>query len=241
MRYGVFSDVHSNLEAFEAVCEDFKSCHIDQFLFLGDIVGYGASPLECIEKLKSLDPVSIAGNHDWAVADVIGLDHFNQMAAQSIVWTREKISESERLLLSSLELMKNGTTWRLVHGTLNNPQDFNYMTDVYAAASTFSCLKEQVCFIGHTHKAGILIQNKEKIISCQEKFIKLKKDLRYIVNAGSVGQPRDGNCMASFCIFDDADLSIEFRRVPYDARSARKKIIDIGLPRILGDRLLAGL
>jgi len=240
MRYGVFSDVHSNLEAFEAVCEDFKSCRIDRFLFCGDIVGYGASPSECIAKLISLDPVCIAGNHDWAVADVIDLDSFNQMANQSIVWTKEKINESERLFLSNLELMKNGTTWRLVHGSLNNPQDFNYMSDEYMAARTFSCLEEQVCFVGHTHKAGIFIQNREKISLTQEKLLKLKKDLRYIVNVGSVGQPRDGDCKASFCVYDDVDSSVEFRRVPYDARRARQKIIDCGLPKILGDRLLAG-
>lgn len=240
MRYGVFSDVHSNLEAFEAICEDFKSCRIDQFLFLGDIVGYGANPSECIAMLKSLDPVSIAGNHDWAVADVIDLDSFSQMAAQSIIWTKEIINESEQSFLSGLELIKNGSTWRLVHGALNNPQDFNYMSDEYMAARTFSCLEEQVCFVGHTHKAGIFIQDKEKINLSLVKSCKLKKDLRYIVNVGSVGQPRDGDHKASLCVYDDVDSSIEFRRVPYDAKRARQKIIDSGLPRLLGDRLLAG-
>lgn len=240
MRYAVFSDVHSNLEAFEAVLEFFGKSNIDKYLFLGDIVGYGANPKECIAALRRLDPVSVAGNHDWAAVGLLDTDYFNKAARKAIFWTKDNTSGSDRLFLSGLELTSEGKNHCLVHGTLHHPEEFDYMIDGYRAQKTFYLLKQKVCFVGHSHNAGVFIEDEEKIYYKEPASLELREGKRYIVNDGSVGQPRDGDPRASFCIYDEGSSTIEFIRLPYDVASAQKKIIDAGLPKVLADRLSVG-
>lgn len=240
MRYAVLSDVHSNLEAFLACLDFLKNAKIDKYLFLGDIVGYGADPKECISLLRALNASCVAGNHDWVAVGLTDIDYFNNDAKRSVLWTRENISEADRLFLSGLELVKETKDYCLVHGTLNHPEEFDYMVDARRAVKDFYALKTKVCFLGHSHRPGIYIEDKDRILYQEPVTLALEEGRRYIVNAGSVGQPRDQDPRACFCIYDEEASSFKFQRVSYDVASAQKKIIEAGLPGSLACRLAVG-
>lgn len=241
MRYGIFSDVHANLEALEAVVGAYKKESIDQYLCVGDIVGYAANPNECTEKIKILCMITVAGNHDWASVDLFSLDYFNKFAAEAILWTKRNLGDGNRYFLEALKLIYKNENLTLVHGTLNNPQDFDYMTDSYAAEDTFRLLETNICFVGHSHTAGAFIQNKDgQIHYQQDNLVKMQDGNKYVINVGSVGQPRDTNPSAAYCIYDTDRKEVQIKRIEYDIKTTQRKIIDAGLPQFLGDRLFWG-
>jgi len=241
MRYGIFSDVHSNLEALESVITAYKQESIDKYLCVGDVVGYSANPKECIEKINLLAATTIAGNHDWASVDLFSTEYFNEIAKEAIFWTKNNLTQKETLFLENLELIYKAENFVLVHGTLDNPQDFNYMLDTFVAQDSFGIMDVNICFLGHTHIAGTFILTKDKeVFYTQENLLTIKKENKYIVNAGSVGQPRDRNPDAAYCIYDSKTGEIQFKRISYDVKTTREKIIKAGLPMFLGDRILVG-
>jgi diadenosine tetraphosphatase ApaH/serine/threonine PP2A family protein phosphatase len=143
--------------------------------------------------------------------------------------------------LSSLGLIYETDDFVIVHGTLNSPEEFNYLFDIFQAKQNFGLMKKPLCFLGHTHSAGVFIQDKEGKVGYQrEERLRLREGYRYIVNVGSVGQPRDGNSKASLCVYDSGKQEISIKRIPYDIDSAQKKIIAAGLPSFLAVRLSAG-
>ncbi len=242
MRYAIFSDIHSNLEALQVVIEAYKNERIDQYLSLGDIVGYASNPKECIKRIEELAASSIAGNHDWATADLFSIEYFNTEAGRAITWTKRNLDDKSKYFLGNLKLTYKNKDLTLVHGTLENPEDFNYMTDAYIAQKSFNLLENDICFVGHTHEPCSFMQDKSmRIIYSKESAIKIKDDARYIINVGSVGQPRDNDKRAAYCIYDTEKKEVLIKRVDYDIQAARKKIIEAGLPKFLGDRLLSGL
>jgi len=241
MRYGIFSDVHANLEAMEAVARAYREESIDKYFCIGDVVGYGADPRPCIEKVKALGAVTVAGNHDRGCAGLFPIDYFNPDAAEALLWTRRQLDSLALSFLEALQLVYEVDGVTLVHGTLEEPQDFNYMLDSETAASSFKLLNTVICFVGHTHVAGIFKEDKNgEVVLLKGTAAALEEGGRYIVNAGSVGQPRDGIPEAAFCIYDSGTKNVAIRRVHYDIGTARKKIVDAGLPGFLGDRLLSG-
>jgi predicted phosphodiesterase len=241
MRYGIFSDIHSNLEALEATVDAYKNEAIDTYLCAGDVVGYAANPNECIEKVKPLAMITVAGNHDWAAVNLFSDTYFNPKAREAISWTRHNLDDKSRYFLEFLKLLYKNEDLTLVHGTLDNPQDFNYITDAYIAEGTFRLLETKICFVGHTHAAGTFIKDKDsRIIYCKDNHIEIKDENQYIVNVGSVGQPRDDNPNAAYAIYDTNKKEVEIKRVVYDIKAARKKVMDAGLPEFLGNRLLIG-
>jgi predicted phosphodiesterase len=239
MRYGIFADVHSNLEALEAVINAYKNEHIDHYLCAGDVIGYAADPGECIEKIKALSAISVAGNHDWAAVDLFSADYFNPLARQAVLWTRDNLGDDNKRFLKSLKLLYKSEHFVMVHGTLNNPGDFNYMNDGYMAEETFKLLDADICFLGHTHVAGVFVKDKNNRISYLKES-DIKEDNKYIVNVGSVGQPRDGNPKAAYCIYDTDRRKVKIKRIGYDIETAARRIIKAGLPRFLADRLAVG-
>lgn len=241
MRYGIFSDIHSNGEALEAVINAFKEEDIDSYLCVGDLVGYAANPDACIEKAFQLTNIIVAGNHDWAAVNLVSMDYFNPLAAKALSWTKRSLNEKNRLHLKGLRLVYRNKDLTLVHGTLNNPAQFHYLLNTYDAKETFRLMDTAVCFVGHTHVAGVFVEDSRREVRYQESnFIRMAPKNKYVVNVGSVGQPRDGNPQASYCIYDTLKKEAVIRRVDYNREAARKKILDAGLPRFLGDRLLAG-
>jgi diadenosine tetraphosphatase ApaH/serine/threonine PP2A family protein phosphatase len=239
LRYAIISDVHSNLEALEAVLECLEGESIDAYLSTGDIVGYGADPGPCIERIRGLNPHIVAGNHDWAVAGILSLDFFNAYAREAIEWTRGRLGKAELDWLRSLKLVKKVGKMTLVHATLHAPENFDYLLTAYDAHLSLEVLETPVCFVGHSHVPVTFAQNGSVTFSFASE-IDLSGVHRAIVNAGSVGQPRDGNPHASFGIYDSEKDLVQVRRVPYDVPGATKKILAAGLPQVLAERLWFG-
>lgn len=241
MRYAIISDIHSNLEALEAALNFLSKQNIDGYFCLGDIVGYGADPGPCLEKIKSLScKVIVAGNHDWACLNLFNLDQFNFIARKSMIWTGGILNQAEKEYLKSFPLVYKDDSLTLVHGSLYYPQDFYYMMDIYTAAKDFDLLKTNISFIGHSHLPGVFFEEDYQIKYSLEQKIILKPDVKYIVNAGSIGQPRDGDWRSSLVIFDTQEKTVEFKRIEYDFKLAQKKIIKAGLPERLASRLSEG-
>ncbi|MGD0336457.1 MAG: metallophosphoesterase family protein [Candidatus Omnitrophota bacterium] len=241
MRYGIFSDVHSNLEALDAVLEAYKSESIDKYLCIGDIVGYAVNPAECFEKIKSRAAVTVAGNHDWAASGKLSIEYFNPYAAAAINWTVGILTAAQKEFLSSLELVFSCEHLTLVHGTLDNPAEFDYLFDITQARQDFLHLRTALMFVGHTHVPAAYVKEKDRVSEIPAtKTVTVKPDNQYIINIGSVGQPRDNNPKASYSIYDTEKKEILIKRVDYDKEMTRRKIIDAGLPVFLGDRLLSG-
>ncbi|MFZ5800550.1 MAG: metallophosphoesterase family protein [Candidatus Omnitrophota bacterium] len=240
MRYGIFADVHSNLAALNAVLEAFSQEAIDRYVGLGDIVGYACQPQECIDRVRSLNPVLIAGNHDWACAGRLGLDSFTPLAGAGLIWTIEHLSEPDKQFLNSLPLVVKEDSFVLVHSTLDEPQEFYYLNSQSEAEATFALMDKNLCFVGHTHIPGVFTQTPDHLEYSHNAAFSISPSQKYIVNAGSVGQPRDGNPLASFCIFDSATNTVEIKRVAYDIPGTQQKIIAAGLPGFLAERLSVG-
>lgn len=241
MRYAIFADVHSNLEALEAVLAVYENESIDKYLCVGDVVGYAANPRECIQNLKNICTITVAGNHDWASVNLFSLNYFNDFAREAIFWTRQNLGEGDRYFLEALKLTYQNEDLTLVHGTLDRPGDFNYLTDGYIAEETFNLMQTNVCFIGHSHVAGIFIKGQDdRITYRQDNSMDIKQENKYIINVGSVGQPRDGIPYAAYCVYNTKEKELWIKRVNYDRETTRKKIIAAGLPGFLGDRLMMG-
>ena len=242
MRYALISDIHSNLEAFEAVLDTLSKEQIDKYLCLGDVVGYGADPRPCIKLLRSVSPeVTIAGNHDWAVVGLTDITYFNEAAADAVEWTRGVIGEDEREFLKALPLIYETKRFTLVHGTLEEPAEFHYILSGYDALKTIKLSATGACFVGHSHVAETFYTDGEHIAHTTMPEVRMESGRKYVVNVGSVGQPRDGDPRASFVIYDDEEGVIYTRRVSYDIKTAQDKIMKAGLPPWLAARLSKGM
>jgi predicted phosphodiesterase len=242
MRYGIFSDVHANLQAFRSVEKAYRQDRIDQYLCAGDVVGYGADPRESIKLLQALSCAAVAGNHDWASADLFSLNFFNPLAARAIIWTKTQLDPQEKDFLKNLKTKLKLGGFMLVHGTLDCPEKFHYMINSQCALRTFKAMGDtKICFVGHSHIVGTFIMDSMGSLEYTRDYsIDIKGGFKYIINVGSVGQPRDGNPYAAYCIYDSDSRKVFIKRVEYDFMLARKKIIDAGLPEFLGNRLIRG-
>ncbi len=241
MRYAIFSDVHSNLHALQAVLTSCQKESIDLLFNAGDVVGYGAFPNECVGLVHKYAALSVAGNHDWASVGLFPADQFNAYAREAVEWTKKHLSPGSAAYLRDLPLVEDSGPVTIVHGTLEEPEKFEYLMNGCDVARTFRAMRTQVCFVGHTHSPEIYVQGPDGAISeARCGAVSIEPGKKYIVNVGSVGQPRDHNPAAAYCIFDDLESSVVIRRVQYDIGGARLAIIAAELPRILGDRLMVG-
>lgn len=240
MRYAILSDIHSNLEALQAVLSEVRRRNIQRYICLGDIVGYGADPRQCLEIVRRLNPLTVIGNHDAAACDRMSLDYFNRHARDAAIWTRGQLSPSERSYLASLPLVEKIGDIILVHSSLDFPEKWYYIFSAQEARPSFDRLTAQVCFYGHSHIPGIFRKRENRISRVVEEHITLEGNTHYLVNVGSVGQPRDGDPRASFCLLDLEARTVEIIRVEYPVEKAQEKILRAGLPPILAARLAVG-
>ena len=239
MRYAVISDIHSNLEALDAVSAALAKDSVDAYLCVGDVVGYGADPKECIRIVRNLGcRVSVAGNHEYGALGLLSLDYFTDDAREALVWTRGVLSAADADYLRSFELVHEGRDYTLVHGSLESPAEFNYIFNSGEAAATAAAAKTPVCFVGHTHAPGIFCLDSGRIERLGAWQVKIDYKKKYVINVGSVGQPRDGDPRASYAIYDAGAKTVEIKRVPYDIKSAQDKILKAGLPAFLAARLV---
>lgn len=232
MRVLVISDVHSNLEALQAVLADAGA--FDALWSLGDIVGYGPQPNECIARLCGYDHVHIAGNHDWGVLGKISLDDFNGDARKANLWNREQLAQKSLSYLESAPetLVEEQVT--LAHGSPRYPI-WEYLIYASIAKVSFGFFETQLCLVGHTH-VPILFELSVDGTDCQAARLRVGEsfalgDGRYIVNPGSVGQPRDGDPRAAYMVIDTDTMTLEHRRVAYDIEATQQLMRQAGLPR----------
>lgn len=239
MRIAIFGDIHSNLEALQSVLADAEAQGCTHHICLGDLVGYSADPSACIELVRSLDCPVILGNHDEQAAMSGSLAGFTELAAEAMSWTREQLDAQDKEWLRSLRLQRVIRDFTVVHATLDTPHKWGYIVTPGDAAASFTYQNTPVCFFGHTHEpflfsTGIAVKKQP-----YDKLT-LKNGTRYLVNAGSVGQPRDNDWRAAYVIFDPDTLEVELRRVPYDIEKTQRKILRAGLPPALAERLALG-
>jgi diadenosine tetraphosphatase ApaH/serine/threonine PP2A family protein phosphatase len=239
MRFAIFSDIHANLEAFEAVLADARENKCTDFVCLGDVVGYNANPHECVERVREMDCPIVKGNHDEQASLLESSRDFNEMAEAAIQWTRDHLTEEDKEWLRGLKLQRQVRDFAIVHATLDTPGQWGYVFNNLDAAASFTYQHTTVCFFGHTHVPVGFIRDEGLQ---RQRIDKLQIDpaKKYFINVGSVGQPRDGDWHAAYCIYHIDSNVVEQRRVKYDLASAQKKIIDAGLPRLLAERLAIG-
>lgn len=239
MKYAVIADIHSNLEALEVVLADSKEQKCTHYCCIGDVVGYGANPRECLEIVRSMGMPCVKGNHDEYCSMDDTLEGFNPHAAEAVQWTRQQLSVEDRQWLRDLRYVRLVASFSMVHATLDVPQRWGYVFDKLAAAASFTYQNTSVCFFGHTHVPVAFIRDSMVRGGTYSKF-KVEAGRKYFVNVGSVGQPRDLNPKAAYVVYDLDEGTIELRRLDYDIAKAQKKILDVGLPPRLADRLSHG-
>jgi diadenosine tetraphosphatase ApaH/serine/threonine PP2A family protein phosphatase len=241
MKAAIISDIHSNLEALQAIIKDIKKRRIKNTFCLGDLVGYGANPNECIEICLKEAKLVIAGNHDWAAINKTNISVFNSVAAKAIRWTQQNTRKNNLNKLKRLKLTEKIDSILLVHATPRNPAKWNYLFTLNEFEAEFSLFDTQVCFVGHSHIPSAVFQDANGYTDfLRENPFPLLKDRKYIINVGSVGQPRDLDPRASYAIYDGNNHSIEIIRLDYNIPLAQQKIVDNGLPEVLAERLLVG-
>lgn len=247
-RFAIFSDVHGNAEALEAFLARTQSQKVDAYLCCGDLVGYGADPQRCLEEVKALcgspllsEPAVVLGNHDEAVATG-DVSRMNARAAEAVLWTRRQLSEAQLDYLGALPLtFTQGEDLLLVHGTPSSPGAWNYvldLADIGLAADHFS---QALCCIGHSHVPFFaeLRAGGEPVVLRRER-VSMRRDARYLVNVGSIGQPRDGDPRGCYVLYDSDENTLERFRFEYPVEQAQEKILRAGLPSILAQRLAVG-
>jgi predicted phosphodiesterase len=244
VRYVLFSDVHGNLDALEAVLEHARVEEPCQYVCLGDLVGYGANPNECVDRLRSMPGCTcIKGNHDAAVVDEHERAFFHEVALEGIRFTERELDEENRVYLQNLPYtVEAGKTIMAVHASPYRPEAWEYVLDQVGANRAFLSMgNRRVAFIGHSHAPVVFSDDgvAERFTPGEAQVLEVNRR-RYVVNVGSVGQPRDGNPDASYVTYDDRSHELKIYRVQYDREKAAEKILKAGLPPVLAERLLVG-
>ena len=230
MKYAIIADIHANLEALTAVLEDMKQQGCTHTACLGDIVGYNADPKACLDIIRGMNISCVKGNHDHYGCGDEPLDGFNPRAADAVRWTRRQLTEEDRKWLRGLKLVEIVDGFTIVHATLDNPSRWGYAFDKLAAAAHLAHQGTPVCFFGHTHVPIAFVRDAVVRGGTYSKF-RVERGKQYFINAGSVGQPRDGNPKAAYVTYDLDSGYVELRRVEYDVPGALGKIAASGLPK----------
>lgn len=237
----ILSDIHSNLEAFLAVLEDMKKFSIKEIYVLGDIVGYGPNPNECVELVKEIKALAIKGNHEQALLQRDFLLNFNPVAARIITWTKDKLNKKNTQFLSSLPLFYRKDDIVFSHGSLLSTDKYIMESlDIMEEVEELRNLKIKVEFFGHTHMKVIFVED-EKPISPSLEWIKLNPQLIHLINPGSIGQPRDRDPASSYVLYDLKNNQVLYRRIEYDVEQTIEKMKKEGFPPFTYNRLRLGM
>lgn len=241
-RYAIFSDVHGNLEALEAFLRHSREQGAEEYLCCGDIVGYGADPAACLDRVRELCPGRVAlGNHDQAVATG-DATRMNPHALRAALWTFTQLSPAQREWLDGLPLrVEVEPEILLVHSSPDRPERWDYLFGLQEAQALAETLDRRSCFLGHTHVPFAFELTPEgAVIRITSRHVHLRRDSRYLINVGSVGQPRDRDPRGSYVLYDTGREVLERFRFSYDIEKAQRKIIEAGLPDFLALRLEGG-
>jgi predicted phosphodiesterase len=243
MKLAVISDIHANSEALEAVLSDIAAQGVDEILCLGDIVGYGANPNECIDLVKKSCSLILLGNHDAAAVDLLSTQHFNIHAKIAIEWTMGNLTAASYAYLKTLSLKETRLSHTFVHATPYEPNMWYYITSLEEAAFNFQFFDTNFCFVGHTHIPIIIVLEDEKEVYVHQgetlNYGQLE-NVRFLINVGSVGQPRDRNPNSCYGVLDSDAKTYTYHRVKYDVQKAQAKMRKIKMPEFLITRLVEG-
>lgn len=243
MRTLILSDIHANAVALEAVLADAAG-RWDRLWFLGDLVGYGPDPNECIDRLGRQEALALSGNHDWAVLAKLDMDEFNPEAKQVVEWTRKTLTEAHMAYLAGLPPMAVKDDFTLAHGSPRHPV-WEYILDLQTAFENFDHFETAYCLVGHSHVPALFELDEAASVlngyaAADGEVVELGRH-RLILNPGSVGQPRDGDPRAAYALLDHEAMTWTFHRVAYDIAETQRRMKDRKLPRRLIDRLAQGV
>lgn len=244
MRYGVLGDIHSNLTALTAVLDSLSKDGIDRLLSVGDVVGYGAAPQECIDLVREAGAVVVMGNHDAACIDRLDTVYFNAYARAAVDWTRTALRPEDRTWLDALPLTQHLEHCSVAHGTLHRPELFDYIQSPQDADPSLDVMPLPVCFVGHTHVPVTLMRLRDdphRTAYTTDQVVDVDEAHRALVNVGSVGQPRDEDPRTGYALYDSETGRVEIRRLEYDIDREAARIRAAGLPEMLADRLYLGV
>lgn len=244
MKIAIISDLHSNIEALQACIDKAQAQNVEQYVCLGDIIGYGPDPAETLDTVMSLPNIAvIRGNHEEALFTSY-YKGLRQHIQQTIDWTKLQLSTRQLDFLKSLPYQLKVAGMSMVHATADRPERWSYLYNIELAEKCMQAADSRITFIGHTHQPEIYFETPTGQVKCMtppaEVAIPLYRHGRYVINVGSVGQPRDDNNAASFVIYDTYEREVIFYRVAYDYVSTGKKIIERGLPALFAERLAKG-
>jgi predicted phosphodiesterase len=246
MRYLILSDIHGNLDALDTVLDRAAGLAYDRTLVLGDLVGYGAEPNEVVDRVIGLDPYAIIrGNHDKVACGLEDSDGFNPVAQEAVRWTYDTLTAASRTYLASLPIgpIFVDADLEICHGS---PEDEDaYITSEIAALRALRMAQRPICMYGHTHVPvafRLIDDDFEMVVHAQdeETHVPIEPGFQYLINPGSVGQPRDGDSRSAFALFDNETAYVTIYRVEYPIELAQRRIIDAGLPQALARRLGLG-
>ena len=241
MRLAVMSDVHANLEALEAVLADIETRHVDAVCCLGDVVGYGADPIPCLELINQTCDIKLLGNHEYTALGRLPQQTLNAVARASAEWTQVQLGDRAFQIIAEFTMNASREGSHFVHASPCEPDKWHYILTTAEADRAFKHMRENICFVGHTHLPAIITQSPAGKHRQQVGHdFDPDPDSRYLVNVGSVGQPRDRDPRACYVTFDSGEQEVLYHRVEYDITRAQQKMRHADLPALLIDRLQAG-
>jgi len=243
MLRALIADIHGNYPALESVLAYLDQQAITEIFCLGDIVGYAAQPVECVELIQKRRIPAVLGNHDAGMTGMLAMSWFNAYAQTALLWTMKQVSESVRDFLLGLPICYRDRGIGFAHGSWRDPERFSYLMEPEDTRGSFRKMREEeisLCFVAHTHRPGIFVDDGKSLAVCDDREIVLKKANLYIINVGSVGQPRDSDPRACCCIYNSISGLVQLVRLPYDVQAAQERILAAGLPSFLAARLAEG-
>ncbi len=240
MRYGFISDIHSNLEALQAVLTDLTNRSVARLICLGDIVGYGPKPNECVALVREKSDYVLLGNHDAGAIGKTEIQNFTLNARAALEWTREVLTPENYRYLSELPMKIILDDMTLVHATPGHPEAWEYLADAHDAEPNFEAFRTHLCFVGHSHVPIAFCKEGSRFWAIRDQQLLIQPEIRYIINVGSVGQPRDGDPRACYGVYDTQTAVFEYFRVPYNITKTQSDMQKARLPDFLIRRLAVG-
>ena len=244
MKYGILGDIHGNLSALEEVLSGMDREGIDHLVSVGDVVGYGAAPRECIRILQERKASVVMGNHDAACIGQLDVTTFNNYARAAVLWTQGVLSREDCTWIEKLPMTVHLEHCSVAHGTLHRPELYDYIQSTTDADPSLDEMPLPVCFVGHSHVPVALLRLRDdptRTFYTKDAVIDTDEAHRALVNVGSVGQPRDEDSRAAYAIYDAEKERVWIRRVEYDIEREARRIRAAGLPPVLADRLFLGV
>ncbi|MFQ5500074.1 MAG: metallophosphoesterase family protein [Candidatus Zixiibacteriota bacterium] len=241
MIIALISDIHANLEALTAVLKDIESRQVDAVYCLGDVVGYGAQPAECLELVNKTCKVKLIGNHEYAAMGLVSTEKYNVAARTANDWTKSQLTDREIAIMADFDIDHLEDPCYFVHSSPWQPDQWHYIVSPVDAQMAFEHMSTRLCFFGHSHVPLIAVENGDELPRCKVGHSFLPDpEGRYLINVGSVGQPRDSDPRACYVVVDVGESEVDFCRVEYDIKQAQQGMLHAQLPEPLISRLEVG-